>query len=163
MEVKNLRLGASSSGRWAATHGSWWLHEPSDRDPPGAGIRGSSSSEVWFRPPQAKHQRFSESEAWSLVDRVFWIQAGSSRPSLLPEVAESVRGAGLAPGTDGREARTRERFDGKWKVRCAPARPVDELAGERTSPAVKATLKSLLEALAPGRSSKRAQKGKTRA
>jgi hypothetical protein len=36
--------------------------------------------------------------------------------------------------------------DGKWTTRKTPARPVDELVSERTSPAVKAALKSLLEA-----------------
>ena len=36
--------------------------------------------------------------------------------------------------------------DGKWKPRPKPARPVDELVRERTSAAVKAALKSLLEA-----------------
>jgi hypothetical protein len=36
--------------------------------------------------------------------------------------------------------------DGKWKPRPIPARPLDELVRERTSSAVKAALKSLLEA-----------------
>jgi len=36
--------------------------------------------------------------------------------------------------------------NGKWKPRPIPARPVEELVRERTSPAVKAALKSLLEA-----------------
>jgi hypothetical protein len=36
--------------------------------------------------------------------------------------------------------------DGKWKPRPTPARPVEELVRERTSPAVKTALKSLLEA-----------------
>ena len=36
--------------------------------------------------------------------------------------------------------------DGKWKPRPTPTRPVDELVRERTSIAVKAALKSLLEA-----------------
>ncbi len=36
--------------------------------------------------------------------------------------------------------------DGKWKPRPIPARPMDEIVAERTSPAVKAALKSLLEA-----------------
>jgi hypothetical protein len=39
-----------------------------------------------------------------------------------------------------------EGADGKWKPRPAPTRPVDELVRERTSTAVKAALKSLLEA-----------------
>jgi hypothetical protein len=39
-----------------------------------------------------------------------------------------------------------EDAEGKWKKREVPARPVEELVRERTSPAVKAALKSLLEA-----------------
>ncbi len=47
--------------------------------------------------------------------------------------------------------------DGKWKPRPTPVRPVEELVGERTSPAVKAALKSLLEA--PAASGGRRAKG----
>ena len=39
-----------------------------------------------------------------------------------------------------------EEDDGKWKPQPVPTRPVDELVQERTSIAVKAALKSLLEA-----------------
>lgn len=39
-----------------------------------------------------------------------------------------------------------EAEDGKWRPRSIPARPVEELVRERTSQAVKAALKSLLEA-----------------
>ncbi len=39
-----------------------------------------------------------------------------------------------------------EGSDGKWAARKRPTRPIDELVRERTSPAVKAALKSLLEA-----------------
>jgi hypothetical protein len=35
--------------------------------------------------------------------------------------------------------------DGKWKSRPAPTRPVEELVRERSSPAIKAALQSLLE------------------
>jgi hypothetical protein len=35
---------------------------------------------------------------------------------------------------------------GKWKPRATPTRPIEELVAERTSPAVKAALKSLLDA-----------------
>jgi hypothetical protein len=51
------------------------------------------------------------------------------------------RGAG-----SGREDVFWAETDGKWKRRSAPKRPLDELVKERTSPAVKAALKSLLEA-----------------
>jgi hypothetical protein len=36
--------------------------------------------------------------------------------------------------------------DGKWKARTTPTRPVDALVRERSSPAVKASLQSLLDA-----------------
>lgn len=39
-----------------------------------------------------------------------------------------------------------EGADGKWKSRPTPKRPVEELVRERTSPAVKSAVKSLLEA-----------------
>jgi hypothetical protein len=39
-----------------------------------------------------------------------------------------------------------EGVDGRWKARSSPLRTVDELVRERSSPAVKAALKSLLEA-----------------
>ena len=39
-----------------------------------------------------------------------------------------------------------EGADGKWKARATPVKPVEELVRERTSPAVKAALQSLLEA-----------------
>jgi hypothetical protein len=42
-----------------------------------------------------------------------------------------------------------EGADGKWMARKAPMRPVDHLIAERTSPAVKAALASLLEASEP--------------
>jgi len=51
--------------------------------------------------------------------------------------------------------------DGKWKPRATPERPVDELVKERTSAAVKAALKSLLEAPAiTGGGGRRGRKGK---
>jgi hypothetical protein len=39
-----------------------------------------------------------------------------------------------------------EETKGKWKPRPKPTRPIEELVAERTSPAVKAALKSLIEA-----------------
>jgi hypothetical protein len=46
-----------------------------------------------------------------------------------------------------------EGTDGKWAPRETPTKSVDELVKERTSPAVKSALKSLLEApAAAGRS-----------
>jgi hypothetical protein len=48
-----------------------------------------------------------------------------------------------------------ESVDGKWAARNSPARPMDDLIAERTSPAVKAALASLMEAPEPVTASKR--------
>jgi hypothetical protein len=48
---------------------------------------------------------------------------------------------------------------GKWTARKTPARPVDELVQERTSPAVKAALKSLVDAPQPAGSGRKWKKG----
>lgn len=54
-----------------------------------------------------------------------------------------------------------EPAEGKWKARPTPTRPVEELVRERTSPAVKAALKSLVEAPMAGfGGAKRARKPK---
>jgi hypothetical protein len=53
-----------------------------------------------------------------------------------------------------------EGADGKWKARTTPTRPVEELVRERSSPAVKAALKALLEAPAPAGSARRAGAGR---
>ncbi len=50
---------------------------------------------------------------------------------------------------------------GKWKRLEKPARPVDTIVAERTSPAVKAALKSPLEAPDTTVSAKRSRKTKT--
>jgi hypothetical protein len=44
-----------------------------------------------------------------------------------------------------------EGADGKWTRRATPARPIDDLVAERSSPAVKAALSDLLEAPGPTR------------
>ena len=51
--------------------------------------------------------------------------------------------------------------DGKWKPLDKPARPVTSLIAERTSPAVKAALKSILEAPDTTVTVKRSRKAKT--
>jgi hypothetical protein len=54
--------------------------------------------------------------------------------------------------------------DGKWTARNAPTKSVDELVKERTSPAVKSALKSLLEApVASGKSTGRKGGGRRKA
>jgi hypothetical protein len=50
--------------------------------------------------------------------------------------------------------------DGKWKARETPTRPISELVAERSSEAVKAALKSLMEAPDPNGTSKRGRRSK---
>jgi hypothetical protein len=45
--------------------------------------------------------------------------------------------------------------NGKWKARSEPTRPIEQLVAERTSPAVKAALKSLLDAPVPAGKTRR--------
>jgi hypothetical protein len=56
-----------------------------------------------------------------------------------------------------------EGTDGKWTARKAPTKSIHELVSERTSPAVKSALKSLLEAPAASGTAKKARKGKANA
>ncbi|TCO82984.1 hypothetical protein EV699_10329 [Plasticicumulans lactativorans] len=56
-----------------------------------------------------------------------------------------------------------EGTDGKWTARKTPIKSLDDLVKERTSPAVKSALKSLLEAPAPTGSAKKTRKGKANA
>lgn len=57
-----------------------------------------------------------------------------------------------------------EGTDGKWTARKMPTRSVDELVRERTSPAVKSALKSLLDApVATGKSAGRGRGGRRKA
>jgi hypothetical protein len=55
-----------------------------------------------------------------------------------------------------------EDADGKWNARTVPTRRVEDLVRERTSPAAKAALKSLLEAPVPESSARRGRKRATR-
>jgi hypothetical protein len=53
-----------------------------------------------------------------------------------------------------------EGTDGKWSARQTPSRSVEDLINERTSPAVKSALRSLLEAQAPVGATRRATRRK---
>jgi len=56
-----------------------------------------------------------------------------------------------------------EGADGKWAARKVPTRSIEELVKERASPAVKAALKSLLEAPLASGAAKKTRKGKAHA
>jgi hypothetical protein len=62
---------------------------------------------------------------------------------VVPKCAKD-RSLAIAHGLE--EAFWAEESEGKWAARKTPTRPVEEMVRERTSPAVKASLKSLLEA-----------------
>src|SRR5690606_4165593 len=82
---------------------------------------------------------------------------------LWPErvVAKCARDRSLAIAHGLEEVFWLEGSDGKWTPRKTPTRTVDELVRERTSPAVKSALKSLLEApAATGKSAGRKPAGR---
>lgn len=66
-------------------------------------------------------------------------------------IAHGLEDVFWVEGTEGKEA-------GKWSARKAPTRSIDELVKERTSPAVKSALKSLLEAPVAGGTMKKSRK-----
>ena len=78
---------------------------------------------------------------------------------VVPKCAED-RSLAIAHGLE--EVFWLEDADGKWKQRQVPGRSVEELVRERTSPAVKAALKSLLEAPAANGGSRRGRKRASR-
>lgn len=71
-------------------------------------------------------------------------------------IAHGLEDVFWVEGEEGKDA-------GKWTARKAPTRSVDELVRERTSAAVKAALKSLLEAPAASGTAKKTRKGKANA
>ena len=89
---------------------------------------------------------------WSHLSMRFWPER------VLPKCAED-RSLAIAHGLE--DVFWFEDKDGKWKPLDKPARPVPSLIGERTSPAVKAALKSLLEAPDTTVTVKRGRKAKT--
>ena len=78
---------------------------------------------------------------------------------VLPKCADD-RSLAIAHGLE--EEFWFEDADGKWKQCQVPGRSVEELARERTSPAVKAALKSFLEAPAANGGSRRGRKRASR-
>jgi Eco57I restriction-modification methylase len=89
---------------------------------------------------------------WSHLSMRFWPER------VIPKCATD-RSLAIAHGVEG--IFWIEGADGKWKARTTPTKPVDELVRERSSSAVTAALKSLLDAPSPGGSTKRTRGGKT--
>ncbi len=78
---------------------------------------------------------------------------------VLPKCAKD-RSLAIAHGLE--EVFWVEGADGKWLARKTPTRSIEELVRERTSPAVKAALKSLLEAPAGAGNGGRGRAGRRR-
>jgi len=95
---------------------------------------------------------------WSRLAMRFWpervVPKCATDRSLA--IAHGLEDVFWVEGTDGKDA-------GKWAARKTPTKSVDELVAERTSPAVKAALKSLLEAPVASGAAKKTKKGKAHA
>jgi hypothetical protein len=81
-----------------------------------------------------------------------------ARPARVVPKCKDDRSLAIAHGIE--EVFWFEDDDGKWKPRKTPTRPISELVAERSSEAVKAALKSLLEAPDPTGHAKRGRKSK---
>ena len=105
---------------------------------------------LWRLVPQHKPWQKELKAKWdALVRRQ--VRLGAPRDAPWPErvVPKCATDRSLAIAHGLEDVFWVEGADGKWKPRPTPITPVEELVRERTSPAVKAALKSLLEA--PGR------------
>lgn len=105
---------------------------------------------LWRLVPQNRAWQRELRAAWSsLLAGVFdWAHLAMR---LWPErvVPKCVKDRSLAIAHDLEDVFWFEDADGKWQARPAPTRTLGELIVERTSPAVKAALASLLEAPDP--------------
>jgi hypothetical protein len=99
----------------------------------------------------------AEEYDWAHLAMHFWPER------VVPKCAAD-RSLAIAHGLE--ETFWEEDEDGKWQPRLLPLRPIEELVRERSSPAVKAALLSLLEApvvgLGNGRGNRRSGRGSNR-
>lgn len=117
---------------------------------------------LWRLVPQNRAWQKELRAAWaSLVDGDYDWAHLSMR--LWPErvVPKCVKDRSLAIAHDLEDVFWFEDAAGKWQPRPTPTRPVDDLIAERTSPAVKAALQSLLEAPDPVAASGRGRRKKS--
>lgn len=92
----------------------------------------------WQRELKAKlDELVNGRQDWSNISMHFW-------PERIVQKCKTDHSLAVAHGLE--EAFWVEGADGKWKPRHSSSQPVDILNGERTSPAVKAALDSLLKA-----------------
>jgi hypothetical protein len=120
---------------------------------------------LWRLVPQDKPWQKELKSTWDALceGKYDWAHLGMH---LWPErvVAKCAKDRSLAIAHGLEDAFWVEGSDGRWTAREAPTRSVDELVRERTSPAVKSALKSLLEApVVTGKSVGRRGRGKAAA
>jgi len=119
---------------------------------------------LWRLVPQHKSWQRELKSTWDAVceGKYDWAHLAMHLwpERVVPKCAKD-RSLAIAHGLE--EVFWAEGIDGKWTSRKTPTRSIDELVGERTSPAVKAALKSLLEAPAASGAAKKTRKGKANA
>ena len=118
---------------------------------------------LWRLVPQHRAWQKELKTAWdSLCEGEYdWAHVAMH---LWPErvVPKCAKDRSLAIAHDLEEVFWEEDARGKWVARPKPLRPIEELVRERTSPAVKAALKDLLEAPVAGGAAKGAGRGRKR-
>lgn len=117
---------------------------------------------LWRLVPQNRSWQKELRAAWAaLIDGDYDWARLSMR--LWPErvVPKCAKDRSLAIAHDLEDVFWFEDAAGKWQARPTPIRPIDDLIAERTSPAVKAALQSLLEAPEPVAASGRGRRKKT--
>ena len=117
---------------------------------------------LWRLVPQNKHWQKELKATWDALceGKYDWAHLAMHLwpERVVPKCAKD-RSLAIAHGLE--EVFWIEGSNGKWSARETPTRNVDELVRERTSPAVKSTLKSLLEAPLQSGAARKTRKGKT--
>lgn len=106
-----------------------------------------SFAPLWRLVPQHKAWQKELKAAWSALceGKYDWAQLAMHLwPERVVPKCKTDRSLAIAHGLE--DAFWVENMAGKWAPREEPARPMEDLVRERTSPAAKAALKSLLEA-----------------
>ena len=113
---------------------------------------------LWRLVPQHRAWQRELKSAWDALcsGKYDWAQLAMH---LWPErvVPKCAADRSLAIAHDLEEVFWIEDAKGKWQPRSTPTRPIEEIAGRRTSPAVKAALQSLLDAPAPAFAGRRSR------
>ena len=119
---------------------------------------------LWRLAPQHKPWQKELKDKWDELAgaKYDWAQTAMHLwPERVVPKCATDRSLAIAHGLE--DAFWADGADGKRKPRSTPTRPLDDLVRERSSTAVKAALKSLLDAPVAGRISTRTRKAKTNA